>query len=343
MLIFKKHDHIKYTTIQHDCKYIRHEKLSFTLGIRICCAILKSSEVNFMVIENFLIPTLASSLLLGFYDICKKRAVLDNPVAPTLFYSNLCGSVFFVIALFLSNRIAAAANCTVLEWWLIFAKAALVGSSWACVYYAMRELPISIASPVRASAPLWVFIMGLIFYGEIPSILQAVAMILIFGGYLIFALAGKLENIDFKRHKGIHALALGTLLGAASAIYDKYLLNTLHIAPAVVQFYFAVNLVLVLGANYLVCSAVKKDNAKKFHWHWSVAATGILLIAADFCYFYAVSLPEVHISIISLVRRSNCIVSFALGAFIFREKQLVKKFAALLLILLGVVLLALHK
>ena len=297
-----------------------------------------------MMIENFLIPTLASSLLLGFYDICKKRAVLDNPVAPTLFFSNLCGSIFFVAVLFFSGRIYAAAQCTMLEWWLLFAKAALVGSSWACVYYAMRELPISIASPVRASAPLWVFILGLCVYGEIPTLLQALAMLSIFAGYLIFALAGKLENINFTRHKGIHALALGTLLGAFSAIYDKYLLNTLHIAPNVVQFYFAVNLVIVLGANYLICSTLKKTpGSKKFRWHWSVAATGILLIAADFCYFYAVSLPDVHISIISLVRRSNCIVSFALGALIFREKQLKKKFAALLLILLGVALLALKR
>ena len=297
-----------------------------------------------MITENFLLPTLASSLLLGFYDICKKRAVLNNPVAPTLFYSNLCGSCCFLAMLLLSGRIAAAVHCTVLEWWLLFAKAILVGSSWACVYYAMRELPISIASPVRASAPLWVFIMGLIFYGEIPSFVQALAMISIFAGYLIFALAGKLENISFTRHKGIHALALGTLLGAVSAIYDKYLLNTLHIAPNVVQFYFAVNLVIVLGANYLLCSVLRKSgNAAKFHWHWSVALTGILLIGADFCYFHAVSLPDVHLSIISLVRRSNCIVSFALGAFIFREKQLTKKFAALLLILLGVVLLALDR
>ena len=297
-----------------------------------------------MITENFLIPTLASSLLLGFYDICKKRAVQDNPVMPALFYSNLCGSLFFIAAMALSGRIASAAACTVQEWWLIFAKAVLVGSSWACVYYAMRELPISIASPVRASAPLWVFIMGVCFYGEIPSLLQAFAMLSIFAGYLIFALTGKLENIDFKQHKGIHALALGTLLGAVSAIYDKYLLNTLHIAPNIVQFYFALNLVIVLGAGYMVyCFAPRKASDRKFHWHWSIAATGILLIAADFCYFYAVSLPEVHISIISLVRRSNCIISFALGAFIFREKQLAKKFAALLLILLGVVLLALEK
>ena len=298
-----------------------------------------------MEINNFIIPTIASALLLGFYDVAKKRAVLDNPVAPTLFFSNLCGSVFFVAALAITGRLAPAAACSFHQWLLILFKAALVGSSWACVYYAMRELPISIAAPVRASAPLWVFFGGLFLYGEIPGLIQAAAMLSIFAGYLIFALSGKLENINFARHKGIHALLLGTLLGAVSAIYDKYLLNSLHIAPNVVQFYFAVNLVIVLGLNYLVCSQISGNskNKRKFHWHWTVAATGILLIAADYCYFYAVSLPEIHISVISLVRRSNCIVSFAMGALIFREKQLGKKFIAMLLILLGVVLLALGK
>ncbi len=296
------------------------------------------------MLNNFLLPTLASALMLGFYDVCKKRAVTGNPVAPTLFWSNLCGTIFFAAALLLTNRITAAAQCTFLHWVYIFGKAALVGSSWACVYYAIRELPISIAAPVRASAPLWVFIGSLFFYREIPGILQACAMLLIFAGYLIFALSGKLENIDFKHHKGVHALILGTLLGAVAALYDKYLLNTIKIPPQTVQFYFAVNLVAVLGANYLCCSLLRKNAPQnKFHWHWSVAATGILLIAADFCYFYAVSLPDIHISVISLLRRSNCIVSFVLGAIVFREKHLGKKFIAMLLILAGVALLALIK
>ena len=46
------------------------------------------------------------------------------------------------------------------------------------------------------------------------------------------------------------------------------------------------------------------------------------------------------ISVISLVRRSNCVLSFLLGAFVFREKGLVKKFIAMLLILLGIALLS---
>ena len=108
-----------------------------------------------MEINTFIFPTIASALLLGFYDVAKKRAVLDNPVAPTLFFSNLCGSVFFVAALAICGRLAPAAECTFHQWLLILFKATLVGSSWACVYYAMRELPISIAAADRLSICLF--------------------------------------------------------------------------------------------------------------------------------------------------------------------------------------------
>ena len=71
--------------------------------------------------------------------------------------------------------------------------------------------------------------------------------------------------------------------------------------------------------------------------------TGILLIAADYLYFYAVSLPDIHISILSLVRRCSCIVTFAFGVWYFRDLNIKRKVFALALILLGVAILALAK
>ena len=51
----------------------------------------------------------------------------------------------------------------------------------------------------------------------------------------------------------------------------------------------------------------------------SIAATGILLIIADYCYFYAVSLPDTQIAILSLIRRSNCIITFLIGFSYFKD------------------------
>ncbi len=291
---------------------------------------------------GWLIPILGSALGLGFYDLCKKHAVHDNSVMPVLFWATFSGTLVFLAAMAVTGQWRAAASCTVPQWNLVLLKSLLVSSSWICVYYAMRELPISIASPIRATAPLWTFLGGVFIFSEIPTWMQAGGMVAIFGGYYLFSVLGKLEGISFRRHRGIHLILLGTLLGAASALYDKYLLGVLHIPRNTVQFWFSVDLVFVLGTAYLIRKFGFRDG-RPFVWRWSIPLTGVLLIVADYLYFYAVSIPDTQISILSLVRRCNCIVAFAVGSFYFRDANIRKKAWALALILLGVILLALAK
>ena len=70
--------------------------------------------------------------------------------------------------------------------------------------------------------------------------------------------------------------------------------------------------------------------------------TGILLILSDFTYFHAVSLPDVPISVLSLFRRSSIVITFVVGAYLFRDKFMRKKAWALLIILAGVAIIALN-
>lgn len=292
-------------------------------------------------LPQWFLPILASALGLGFYDICKKQAVRNNPIMPVLFLATLCGSTLFVAATAITGSFTTAIVTTPRQWFLILAKTILVASSWTCVYYAMRELPISIASPIRASAPLWTVIGGVLLFQEIPSPLQGVGMAAIFVGYYLFSIFGKLEGISFTRNKGIHFIILGTILGAASALYDKYLLGVVKIPRETLQLWFSIDLVFTLGIAYLIKKCWSKTQKYPFMWRWSIPLTGILLIVADYLYFYALSLPEVQISILSLIRRCNCIVTFALGVWFFKETHIKQKAFALALILLGIILLAL--
>lgn len=294
-------------------------------------------------VPAWLPPLLLSALFLGLYDVSKKHAVLGNPVLPVLFWCNVSGALFLLAAFGCTGQLGSALACSMCEYALILVKALIAGASWVFVFTAMRELPISVAGPISASSPLWVFLGGLLMFGEMPSPLQALAMVLIFTGYFLFAAFGKLDRIDFLRSRGIRALFLGILISALSALYDKYLMNVLGLDFRKVQCYFALNLVLVLGIAVLLLRRKKGPGAAAFHPRRSLVATGIFLIAADFCYFYAVSLPEIRISILSLVRRSSCIVSFGAGALLFRERFLGRKAGALALILLGVALLALAR
>ena len=288
----------------------------------------------------WVLPVLGSALGLGFYDLCKKHAVRDNSVMPVLFFATLSGSAVFAAATFLFGDWRACVECSAHTWTLILLKSLLVAASWTFVYYAMRDLPISLASPIRASAPLWTFFGSMLLYSEIPSFWQGAGMLSIFAGYYFFSVFGKLEGFSLRSSRGMHWIILGTLLGAGSALYDKYLLGVLHLPRGTVQFWFSVDLVWILGLAYAVrtfCFGHKHA----FEWRWSIPVTGILLIAADFLYFYALSLPDTSISVVSLVRRCNCLVTFFVGVVWFKEKNIKRKAFALALILLGVFLLAL--
>ena len=60
---------------------------------------------------------------------------------------------------------------------------------------------------------------------------------------------------------------------------------------------------------------------------------------ADWVYFYALTFPDSMISIVSMVRRSNVLVTFVAGALFFHEKNLKNKAIDLILVLIGMIFL----
>lgn len=291
---------------------------------------------------EWVIPILGSAVVLGIYDVFKKHAVRDNSVFPVLFLATLSGSVVFIALTGIKSCFSPfALDLTPGTLGLLFLKSLLVATSWAFVYYGLRDLPVSIASPLRATAPLWSVLGAMVLYGEIPYGLQWPGMLLIMTGCFLFTLIGRKENFSW-RSRGIVCTMTGTLLGAASALYDKFLLGAKHIDPVSLQFHFSWMLVVILGAALLVYHFCFHGKSK-FQWRWSILITGVLLILADALYFYAVSQPDTRISILSLLRRSSVVVAFLAGGGIFKEKMLLPKGAVLLVILAGVAILTLCK
>ena len=76
-----------------------------------------------------------------------------------------------------------------------------------------------------------------------------------------------------------------------------------------------------------------------FRWSWGILLISIFLSCAEMSYFYSLSLDGAMISIVSMVRRSSVVVSFLLGAWLFREKNLKAKAFDLLLVLISMVFL----
>jgi transporter family protein len=84
-----------------------------------------------------------------------------------------------------------------------------------------------------------------------------------------------------------------------------------------------------------------RRNTTKFQWRWTIPLIGITLVIADFLYFYALSLEGSMISMISALRRSSVLITFTLGAMLFKEQNLKRKGIFLLGILAGILLITL--
>ena len=181
---------------------------------------------------------LASAVFLALYDLAKKASVRDNAVLPTLLSSTCFGCVAYVAVMALSGRLAAAAEVTREVVALSAVKCAIVGTSWVFTFRALRTLPISIATPIRASAPALVFLIALFLYGERPSLIQAVGMAAVFAGYFAFSWAGKHEGIDFFRNRAVWCAVAGAFFSALSAIWDKYLFQVRDLPVDAVQLVF---------------------------------------------------------------------------------------------------------
>jgi transporter family protein len=291
--------------------------------------------------NNWLVLVLLSAVILGIYDITRKHAVRNNSAICVLLIASIAGAIAFSLYVGLIGRFPEAIACTQKEFWLIFLKSCVVGGSWGCVYTAMRKLPISLAAPVRSTAPLWTFIAAIFIYGEVPSLLAGLGMAIIFIGYYALSVVGQLEGFSFK-NKSMLLIVAGTILGSCAALYDKYLLNQLALSPIRVQLYFSYCLVFIYFVAWLIVNRIAKVDTA-FNWRWTIPVTGVLLIVSDLVYFHAVCLPDAQISMISLLRRCSCVITFAAGAMIFKDKNVVKKFYALLIVLIGIVLLALGK
>ena len=132
-------------------------------------------------------------------------------------------------------------------------------------------------------------------------------------------------------------MVLSAVTGSMSGLYDKFLMS--FIEPMAVQawynFYQCILMVFVLV--FLWYPTHKKTTP--FSWRWSIVLISVFLTIADFVYFYALSFPDSMISIVSMIRRSNVLVTFAAGALFFHEKNLKNKAVDLFFVLLGMIFL----
>lgn len=289
----------------------------------------------------WLLLAFLSATLLGFYDAFKKQSLKDNAVLPVLFLNTIFSSLVFLPFILLSVAAPALLEGSLLyvpsaSWQahgLILLKSFIVLSSWILGYFGMKHLPLTIVGPINATRPVMVLVGAMLLFGERLNLYQWVGVLLAIASFFMLSRSGKKEGIDFKHNRWILFIVLAAVMGAVSGLYDKYLMKQLP--PMLVQAWYNLYQVLIMCPVILLLWMPLRKQSTPFSWRWTIILISLFLCAADFVYFYALSLPGSMVSIVSMVRRGSVVVSFLFGAWVFREKNLKSKAVDLILVLIG--------
>ena len=298
---------------------------------------------------TWLIFAFISAALLGCYDSFKKEALNSNAVIPVLFLNTLFCSLIFLPLILLSyhSHVLDGSSFVVAKaGWeghrYIVLKSLIVLSSWLFGYFGMKYLPLTIVGPINATRPVMVLVGAMAVFGEHLNGWQWLGVALAVLSFFLLSRSGRKEGIDFRHDKWIYFVVLSALLGAVSGLYDKYLMASpadggVGLDRMMVQSWYNIyQCGMMLAVLLLVWWPVRRRTTP-FHWHWSIIFVSVFLSAADFIYFYSLSLPGAMISIVSMIRRGSVVVSFLFGAVFFHEKNLKSKMVDLALVLLGMV------
>ena len=297
-----------------------------------------------------------SAICLGFYDVSKKIALRDNKVVDVLMLSTCISSLILAIPLVLSRihpewmlgtpfyvpRLDLTAHLYTLL------KSVIVLSSWVFAYISLKHLPISVVSPVQATRPMWTLVGAMLIFGERLNTWQWIGVVLAIGTIFVFSFGAtkKVRHTTlFHEHKYYYiCLALAILIGAASGLYDKYLMRRYdHNAVQVYYtFYQAIMMLIVWGIDRIhnrsvseaVCALLAKRSV------FPILMISLFLIVSDNVYMLALQDPDSMIAVVSTIRRGGTVIGFAYGLLYLKEHDPWRKIICMIGILAGLICLA---
>ena len=113
-------------------------------------------------------------------------------------------------------------------------------------------------------------------------------------------------------------------------MYDKYLMASpenggVGLDRMVVQSYYNLYQLAMMGVMMLLLWWPRRKQTTPFRWDWCILPISLFLSAADFVYFYALSLDGAMISIVSMVRRGSVVVFVPVRSHGFPREELAEQ------------------
>lgn len=270
----------------------------------------------------WIVFSLGSALCLGFYDVMKKLSVRGNNVLMVLMLNTVFSALLMVPFLAGNSGLSFTAE----GHGLIALKAVIVLCSWLLGYFAIKHLPLTVQGPINASRPVMVLVGAVAIYGERLNLLQWAGITLGFVSLYLISRIGRSEARAGGSGRWVWMSVGAAALGAASGLYDKYLISRYD--PMDVQGWYAIYQCLIMTLTiFLIRRAAPRESAarQRMEWRWSIPLISVFLTVADMAYFHALAEDGALVAIVSMIRRGSVVVPFVYGVTVLHEKNVKAK------------------
>lgn len=297
---------------------------------------------------QWVLLSLISALLLGFYDIFKKSTVVNNAIIPVLFYSTLVSGLLFAPFILTSHLYPDFYSngfwnhfyvepLTGRQHLLILGKTALILVSWMFSYSAMKNLPITVVGPVNQLRPAISLVLLFAIFREHLTWMQWTGVVLAIVSFWLMGRSGKKEGIHFKSNKWVYMLLASAVMVALSGVYDKFLLSGESISPSTIQAWYTIYDFLMMAVMFFLIWYPKRKE-HPFQWRWGIVAMAVFVSVADVIYLSGLKQEAAVLVLIPLILYGvRLIVSFVYGALCFKESNIRSKIIPLLMVLAALV------
>lgn len=298
----------------------------------------------------------------GCREIIQKKALTKNSVMEILVFYTLLSFVFVL------PQAKDAFGMETRFYLLIAVKSFIIFLAWICSFNSLKRLPVSLYGILDMSGVLFATLLGVIFLGERPGVLQIIGLVTVCAGLLLLKFKPRffarpeqpsegssgqeqaeshpkiLRHVPHSQTGFYTALAIfSCLLNAVSGFLDKLFMK--DVTTSQLQFWYLLFL-CAYYVLYLVAGRIKA--ASKFSSgerislsvvkNWWVWALAVLFVVGDKALFMANAIPESSVSVMTLLKQSSCIITIIGGRLFFKEKDTAYRFFCAVVIIAGIVL-----
>jgi drug/metabolite transporter (DMT)-like permease len=287
---------------------------------------------------TWFVLALISALLSAFAAITQKKVLFNLGALEFSFWLSIANLLFSIPFFFFIDY----GTINTLNLSILFVKSGIGVAAFLCVMISLKNLEISNALPLLALTPGFVAVFAFLILGESLKSVEVIGLALLIVGTFILESKNIKEFVlpfnVFLKSKYHRFVILALLLFTASSIMDKLLLIKLNLTPisitAFQHIYFAILFSIIFfffrSKEKTSLASLNKDN---LGW---IALISILTIGYRYTHIVAVSLASV--ALVLAIKRTSVFWATVIGGKIFRDKDLLKRSIAAILILIGAIL-----